>query len=177
MSVLCKLIFAACILQIVFADDVNQLQAPAVRQLATKNKCLNKPQDRYRTCFARAIDPSNNLKDDTILRDEYNMTAIKLLKSSKSGKSRRELGKSSKKPKKAKKSKSGKSGKSGKGSKSAKISVQPYTPPYITADEELTEGSIYLSMVKEEAEKRMSCDGKIELEEVTIEWLHVSMHC
>jgi hypothetical protein len=26
----------------------------------------------YRTCFQRAIDPSNNLTEDTILRNEYN---------------------------------------------------------------------------------------------------------
>lgn len=127
---------------------------------STKNICLEK-EDKYRTCFTRAADPSNDLEEDTILRDEYNMAAAP---SPKSGKGRRHLAKASK-------SKGGKTG-----SKSAKSTlVEPYTPPYVAEDEILTEGTIYLSMVKEQAEKRMSCDDKLELEEATIEWLYVSL--
>jgi hypothetical protein len=33
------------------------------------NICLTYPQDVYRTCFQRAIDPSNDLSEDAILRD------------------------------------------------------------------------------------------------------------
>jgi hypothetical protein len=39
---------------------------------ASTNLCLTDPEDVYRTCFQRAIDPSNNLTEDTILRNEYN---------------------------------------------------------------------------------------------------------
>lgn len=121
----------------------------------TKNVCLKK-EDKYRTCFTRAADPNNVLEEDTILRDEYNIAAAP---SPKSGKRARRLAKASK----------------SKGGKTSKSSVQPYSPPYIMDDEKLTEGTIYLSMVKEKAVKKMSCDDKIELEEATIEWLYVSL--
>lgn len=39
------------------------------------NICLTDPQDVYRTCFQRAIDPSNDLSEDAILRDKYNIGA------------------------------------------------------------------------------------------------------
>jgi hypothetical protein len=38
--------------------------------------CLTNPVDVYRTCFQRVKDPSNNLTQDTILRDEYNSGSI-----------------------------------------------------------------------------------------------------
>jgi hypothetical protein len=40
------------------------------------NICLNEQEDMYRTCFQRAKDPSNDLTQDTILRDEYNNGTI-----------------------------------------------------------------------------------------------------
>lgn len=176
MRVLLQLLVAASIdhRQYTFAEYVNQatvsMHVPsAARHLGpksskktdtSKNICLEK-EDKYRTCLARAIDPSNDLEEDTILRDDYNKAAARL--APKSGKGTRQLAEG----------KSGKTSDSRNGSKSAKSSIGPYTPPFTMQDELLTEGTIYLSMVKEEAEQIMLCDDKVELEEATIEWLNV----
>jgi hypothetical protein len=85
--------------------------------------CLSNPEDVYRTCFQRAKDPSNNLTQDTILRDEYN-----------SG------------------------------------SIAPYIEPYVTSDEELTFGTIYLSTVRDD-NTTLNCNEKIRLEEISLMWL------
>jgi hypothetical protein len=39
------------------------------------NICLN-PKDIYRTCFQRAVDPNNDLTEDIVLRNEYNLGAL-----------------------------------------------------------------------------------------------------
>ncbi|KAL3788465.1 hypothetical protein HJC23_011417, partial [Cyclotella cryptica] len=114
-----------------------------------KNICLDDPEDKYRTCFQRSADPSNNLSQDKILRHQYNVGARKF----KRGNLCSKLEKSS--------------GKSGKGSLSY---VVPYSPPYVTSDEQLTHGSIYISIVQEK-HVTMDCNNKIDLEETTLEWL------
>lgn len=50
--------------------------------------------------------------------------------------------------------------------------IKPYTPPYVGPDEELTYGSVYLSMVKDD-NTTLACDDKLDLEEITLEWLKV----
>lgn len=52
--------------------------------------------------------------------------------------------------------------------------ITPYMPPYITSNELLTYGSMYLSMVTSEAVSNVTCNDKIELEEVSLEWLKAS---
>jgi hypothetical protein len=37
--------------------------------ISGSNTCLTNPKDVYRTCFQRAIDPSNSLTEDAILRN------------------------------------------------------------------------------------------------------------
>jgi hypothetical protein len=50
----------------------------------------------------------------------------------------------------------------------------PYTPPYITSDELLTYGSMYLSMVTNVSDQ--TCDDQLDLEQVMLEWLKASSH-
>jgi hypothetical protein len=53
--------------------------------------------------------------------------------------------------------------------------IKPYTPPYITSNETLTNSTIYLSLVTAELfGKSLSCDQQLSLEEVALEWLAVS---
>lgn len=102
------------------------------------NICLNNPEDIYRTCFQRSINPSNDLTEDAILRDKYNLGALMHQNGQES-------------------------------SVSTLSYITPYMPPYITSNELLTYGSMYLSMVTSEAVSNVTCNDKIELEEVSLE--------
>jgi hypothetical protein len=82
---------------------------------------LLSPPDKYRTCFQRAVDPGNDLTEDTILRDKY----------------------------------------------------VPYTPPFATEDEELTNGTVYLSLVADTL-VNLTCDDQLILEEIVLQWVGVS---
>jgi hypothetical protein len=53
--------------------------------------------------------------------------------------------------------------------------IKPYTPPYIAANETLTNSTIFLSLVTAEWFNRsLSCDQQLSLEEVALEWFAVS---
>lgn len=55
--------------------------------------------------------------------------------------------------------------------------IEPFTAPYVAADEELTNGTAYLSLMTAEwLGATLSCDEQLELEEVLLEWLKVSKH-
>lgn len=115
---------------------------PAPTATWSRNICLTEP-DRYRTCFQRSIDPSNNLTQDIILREEYNKGALN------------ECGEYT--------------------PSDNETYMKPYTAPYAAADEELTYGSVYLSLVTAEwLLWTLSCDEQLVLEEVLLEWLNVS---
>jgi hypothetical protein len=105
------------------------------------NICLSNPDDIYRTCFQRAVDPHNDLTEDTVLRNEYNLGALMY--------------------------------QNGQESTVSTLSyLTPYTPPYTTADELLTYGSIYLSLVTNASD--ITCDDQLDLEQVMLEWLKAS---
>jgi hypothetical protein len=108
------------------------------------NICLKKPEDIYRTCFQRAVDPSNDLTKDTVLRHEYNLGALMYQQGQQS-------------------------------SVSTLSYLEPYTPVYVTSNELLTYGSMYLSMVTNIRVSDLTCDDKVVLEEVTLEWLRASL--
>lgn len=117
----------------------------ASRSKPAPDICLTGPEDKFRTCFQRSVDPSNELIEDTILRDEYNLGALMY--------------------------------ENGQASSVSTLSyITPYTRPYKASDEKLTFGSIYLSMVVEDV-KELTCTDKLELEEVTLEWLKASWPC
>ena len=52
--------------------------------------------------------------------------------------------------------------------------IAPYTEPYITSGEGLTNGTVYLSIVRNN-NTNLTCNDKIELEETALEWLYVSL--
>ena len=52
--------------------------------------------------------------------------------------------------------------------------LAPYTEPYFTPDEELINGTVYLSLVTDGVDY-LTCDDQIRLEEVTLKWVNVSL--
>jgi hypothetical protein len=72
----------------------------------------------YKTCFQRAIDPSNNLTEDTILRDHHKL-------------------------------------------------------PYISPEEELTNGTLYVAVVRNN-DTDLTDDDQLDFESTTLSWLRVS---
>ena len=119
-------------------------KSPTRSPITLENTCLTEPTDKYRTCFQRAVDPQNNLTEDKILRDNYNLGAIMF-----------ERGINISSP-------------------SASTYLAPYTEPYVMPDEELTNGTVYFSLVTDGV-KNLTCDDQIELEEVTLKWVKVSL--
>jgi hypothetical protein len=103
------------------------------------------PQDRYRTCFQRAADPSNNLSEDKVLREQYNIGAALY-----------QNGEDISSP-------------------SVDTYLAPFTLPYAASDEKLTNGTVYLSLVSNnDIDDDMTCDEALQLEELALEWLKVS---
>jgi hypothetical protein len=98
----------------------------------------------YRTCFQRAADPNNNLSEDKVLRKQYNIGAALY-----------QTGGDTSSP-------------------SVDSYLAPYTPPHVSADEKLTYGSVYLSLLSNDVGTVMSCDEALYLEELTLKWLKVS---
>jgi hypothetical protein len=89
-------------------------------------------RDIYRTCFQRAIDPSNDLPEDTIFRD-MNSTEPQ-----------------------------------------CESLAEMHSPPYyVPEEEELTYGTVYLSIVRNN-NTNLTCNDQLDLEEIALEWLYVS---
>lgn len=121
------------------ADTSSPTLSPSNSPTQTlKNICLTNPEDIYRTCFQRAADSTNDLNEDTILRNMYNLGAYAF-----------ERGESTDRY------------------------LSPYTKPYIAEDEEMTFGTVYLSLVREN-NTNVTCDDQLELEEISLKWLAVS---
>ena len=120
-------------------------KSPTSLPTTSGNICLTDPPDKYRTCFQRVVDPSNELTKDYILRDKYNI-----------GASMYERGMNISSP-------------------STGTYLAPYTKPYYNmSHEELTNGTVYLSLVTDGV-NNLTCDDQIELEEVTLKWVKASL--
>ena len=117
--------------------------APTSALLADESICLTNPEDIYRTCFQRAIDPNNSLTEDTVQRKKYNIGAALY-----------QRGEDTTAP--------------------SELYIAPYTEPYTTFGEDLTYGTVYLSIVRNN-NTNLTCNDKIELEETALEWLYVSL--
>jgi hypothetical protein len=54
--------------------------------------------------------------------------------------------------------------------------IEPYTAPYVAEDEVLTNGTAYLSIMTDNLlGKSLSCQSLIDVEEVLLHWLDVSL--
>lgn len=130
----------ACILR---SETTSSTTSPTSTETNTlTNVCLTNPPDIYRTCFQRAVDPSNSLSEDAILRDKYNI-----------GSTMYENGQDVSNP--------------------SSEYIAPYTAPYVSLEEELTNGTLYLAIVRKNYTD-LTCDDQIQLESVTLKWLKVS---
>lgn len=117
-------------------------------KISSENVCHESPQNKYRTCLQRSADPRKNLIGDKMPRD-FNAGVP---------------GKISSKPLES----------TGQVAQGTPSHIVPFTPPYVTPGEKLTYESIYLSLVLNK-DLTMNCSEKIHLEEITLEWLRVSL--